>query len=202
MDYDEGYFKYGVLTGKSAYSDYRWLPERTHREVRALINALDIEPLNTVLDFGCAMGYWVKALRHYNIEAYGIDTSKYALENVDPEVKLFITDELKGNYDFIVSRNTFEHLTEEDLKETLIKLKEHTDTVFFTVPLCEVNGGEYIIPIAEMDKTHKIRWTKVNWFSFCTMCGWENITYSPTVKGIHDKWEQFKDGTGFFLLKK
>jgi len=199
--YNEDYFKYGTLTGKSGYSHYKWLPERTRKEIRALIWYLGIEPGQTVLDFGCAMGYWVKALREYNIKAYGMDISEYALQNADPAVVDYLSDAWR-EADYIVSRNTLEHLNDEDLENTLKIFHEMADTVFFSVPLCEVNGGKYIIPVAELDVTHKIRWTKEKWFSFCQECGWDNISLTFVIKGIHDKWGQFEQGTGFFTLKK
>jgi cyclopropane fatty-acyl-phospholipid synthase-like methyltransferase len=39
-----------------------------------------------VLDIGCAKGFLVKDLLALGIDAYGIDVSKYALMNCEPEV--------------------------------------------------------------------------------------------------------------------
>ena len=44
---------------------------------------------STVLDAGCAMGMVVEALRDRGVEAFGVDLSEYAIENVRPDVRPF-----------------------------------------------------------------------------------------------------------------
>ena len=41
----------------------------------------------TVLDVGCAYGELVKGLIDFNVEAYGIDGSEYAINNSDPSIR-------------------------------------------------------------------------------------------------------------------
>src|SRR5436305_1382867 len=84
--YDEDYFLRGKESGKSLYSDYRWLPELTIPMVCAMIRHLGIGPDDTVLDFGCARGYVVKAFQELGYIAYGYDTSEWAVQNADPAV--------------------------------------------------------------------------------------------------------------------
>lgn len=199
--YDKEYFEYGLKTGKSGYENYRWLPERIYEEMRAVIELLGIEPQQTVLDIGAAKGYWIKGFRDYNIEAYGCDTSDYAVSHCHPEVKDYLFKEMPDEkYDYVVSRNTFEHIKEDELKVILKKLLKMTDVVFFTVPLARSNGGEYIMQA--MDTTHEIRWTNEKWISFCKECGWEDVTNLYTLKGIHDKWDSYPNSIGFYILKK
>jgi 2-polyprenyl-3-methyl-5-hydroxy-6-metoxy-1,4-benzoquinol methylase len=200
--YNKDYFEHGEISGKSAYSDYHWLPERTYREIRGLINFLGIDPQKKVLDFGCAKGYWVKALREYNINAYGVDISDYALKTADKTIQSFLGTEIKGQFDYIVARNTLEHIDEEELERLLKLFLNHTDTVFFSVPLCFKDKDNYIIPIAELDKSHLIRWAYKTWSTFCSDCGWKSVSLSYKVDGIHDKWSEYPEGTGFFTLKK
>ena len=78
--YDEDYFERGVETGKSLYSNYRWIPELTIPICAELIMQLKIGPEDTILDFGCAKGFIVKALRLLHREAYGVDISEYAIK--------------------------------------------------------------------------------------------------------------------------
>src|ERR1019366_3070489 len=71
--YDADYYLRGKQTGVSLYEDYRWMPELTVPMVGAIRDHLFIEQGETVLDFGCARGYIVKAFREvFEIEAYGI----------------------------------------------------------------------------------------------------------------------------------
>lgn len=199
--FNKDYFENGIKLGCSGYENYRWLPQRIHREVRAVINLLGIEPGQDLLDFGCAKGYWVRGFREYGIQAFGYDISKYAIENADESIKKFITSKFyEDNFDYIVSRNTFEHLDEEELEQRLKQFLEMTDTVFFTVPLIDPRTGDYAMQMP--DVTHKIRWTNAQWMSFCEKCGWKEVTNFNYVEGLHDNFKNYPNAMGFYLLKK
>lgn len=199
--YDREYFEYGLKTGKSGYENYHWMPERIYKEIRSVINLLNIDPKQTVLDVGAAKGYWVKGFRHYGIEAYGVDISDYALNNCDSEVAEYLFDKVpKQKFDYIVSRNTFEHIKEQELKKMLQSYLKITNTVFFTVPLAKSIGGEYIMQA--LDTTHEIKWPNEKWISFCRECGWENVTNMYQLDGIHDKWQTYPNSIGFYILRK
>lgn len=201
--YNKDYFEDGIRTGKSAYENYRWLPKRTYREARAMINHLGLNPRAKVLDFGAAKGYMVRAFREYNLEAFGVDISDYALDNCDQTVWKYLSKFIEHkHYDAIISRNTLEHLEEEDLRQTLSDFRRYTDLVFFSVPLVQEDGGDYIIPIAELDKSHRIRWTIDQWIDFCSNVGWKEVRGNYKVKGIHEGWEDYPKGIGFFTLMK
>jgi len=199
--YDKTYFEDGVKAGVSGYENYRWLPERIHREIRAVINLLGIEPGQTVLDFGCAKGYWVRGFREYGVDAIGYDVSEYAIANCDSTVRNKLTNTFfEINVDFIVSRNTFEHLDEAELEKTLKTFLKMTDTLFFTVPLVDPRTGDYVMQ--ETDITHKIRWTNAQWMSFVEKCGWKEVVGYPHIDGIHDKFKNYPNAMGFYVAKK
>lgn len=198
--YDEEYFEYGLSTGKSGYENYRWLPDRLYGEARAVIKLLGINPKSSVLDFGCAKGYMVKALRHYNIESFGCDISKYALENSDTEIKEFLSNDIPSKkFDFVVSRNTFEHIEECELVLVMKRLIDVSSTMFFTVPLVDPRTGDYVMQMP--DSTHKIRWTNAQWMSFCEKCGWKYVASYPHVDGFHENYRQYPNAMGFYVLK-
>jgi cyclopropane fatty-acyl-phospholipid synthase-like methyltransferase len=199
--YDEEYFERGLKTGKSGYENYRWLPNRIHKEIRSVIYILGIQPKERVLDFGCAKGYWVKGFRDYGIEAFGCDTSEYAISHCDKSVKPFLFNKLEfKEYDYIVSRNTFEHIDEYELHEILNQFAMMTTTLFFTVPLAKSDGGEYIMQ--SLDTTHKLKWTNEHWISFCHECGWKLKELYYNIKGIHDKWDNYPNAIGFYVFKR
>jgi cyclopropane fatty-acyl-phospholipid synthase-like methyltransferase len=199
--YDKDYFENGVEIGKSGYTNYRWLPERAYREVRAVINLLGIEPGQTVLDFGCAKGYWVRAFREYGINAYGCDTSDYALSNADDNVKDFLTKDIPDRkFDFIVSRNTFEHIDAEELAIILKKFATLTDVLFFTVPLIDPQTRDYVMQMPDI--THKIRWTNSQWLTFVEDCGWIHTNAFPFIDGLHDNLRQYPNSIGYYLVKQ
>jgi SAM-dependent methyltransferase len=199
--YDKDYFENGIKLGCSGYENYHWLPQRIYREVRAVINLLGIEPKQTVLDFGCAKGYWVRGFTEYGINAYGYDISKYAIDNADESIKPFVVNKFPTyEFDYIVSRNTLEHLDEEELEQRLKQFLDMTNTVFFSVPLIDPRTGDYMMQ--ETDITHKIRWTNAQWMSFCEKCGWKEVINYPHVEGIHDKFKNYPNAMGFYVLKK
>lgn len=199
--YNKDYFENGIKKGISGYENYRWLPERIHREIRAVINLLGIDPGASVLDFGCAKGYWVRGFREYGIDAHGRDISDYALSHADEKAIMYLSKKMpERKFDFIVSRNTFEHIEEKDLEEYLKMFLDMTDTVFFTVPLIDPRTGDYVMQ--ETDKTHKIRWTNAQWMSFCEKCGWKEVISYNHIEGLHDKFKSYPNAMGFYLLKK
>ena len=83
--YDENYFERGLQLGISGYTSYSWMPELTLKMAEFLAEDLNLRN-KTALDFGCAKGYLVKALRIYGIEAYGYDASEYAISQAPKEI--------------------------------------------------------------------------------------------------------------------
>src|SRR3989344_8165719 len=109
--FDEDYFENGIPTGKSLYTNYRWLPEATMSMVMAIIDKLCITPEHKILDFGCAKGYAVKAFHLLRRQAWGCDISPYAIESGDESIKDYIRlikDDpipFKFHFDFAVAKD-------------------------------------------------------------------------------------------------
>lgn len=79
--YDQSYYEHGIESGISLYSNYRWLPELTIPLAARIIEYLQIGVEDSILDFGCAKGYLIKAFRLLHRNAYGFDISSYAIDN-------------------------------------------------------------------------------------------------------------------------
>ena len=77
--YNRDYYESGIENGISGYRNYRWMPELTIRMAHCLIQDLSIDKSHSVLDYGCAKGFLVKALRLLDIDAFGLDVSEYAI---------------------------------------------------------------------------------------------------------------------------
>ena len=117
---------------KNYYDDYNGLPyvksehwEKFFDNIAEKIKN-EINP-KTVLDVGCAKGFLVEKLRDRGIEAFGIDSSEYAISQVDDSIKDYckvgsILDPLERKYDLIVCIEVIEHLFEEDSKKALENL--------------------------------------------------------------------------------
>jgi glycosyltransferase involved in cell wall biosynthesis/SAM-dependent methyltransferase len=90
-----------------------------------------------ILDAGCALGFLVHALRNRGIEAYGIDLSEYAIENVSESVRHYchvrsVTDPLPRPYDLIVCIEVLEHLQSEDAEAAVANFCRHADDVILS----------------------------------------------------------------------
>ncbi len=85
--FDEGYY-HGERRGLVDYeydskSQQQELPIKLHQ-----LNRFGTD-LGRVLFVGCARGFEVRYFRERGIDAWGIDVSKWAIENCDPTVKQF-----------------------------------------------------------------------------------------------------------------
>lgn len=165
--FDEAYYLRGPETGVSNYSNYRWLPELTVPMACVLKRFLGATAGERLLDFGCARGYMVKALRLLQIDATGVDVSSWAITNCDPDVKEFVGhafDEAPGSYEHIFCKDVLEHIPEESLLELLPRLfRACRRSALFIVPLAAQEGGAYLYPGDEKDATHIHRKTLDGW---------------------------------------
>lgn len=189
--YDKDYYEHGVETGKSNYQNYRWIPELTIPMAMTIIDFLKIAPGEGVLDYGCAKGYLVKALRWLHREAWGFDISKYAIENADAEIKQYLTYNERSLYirhfDYIICKDVLEHISLPDLKNLLLTLKG--SKLFSVIPLGE--NGKYIAPANNLDKTHIIC-ENVNWWTdLFDSCDWKCTYLSFEFTGIKESYSEF-----------
>jgi SAM-dependent methyltransferase len=209
-EYDEDYFEKGVQTGKSGYQNYSWLPELTIKMAHHLITNLNINNDNTVLDYGCAKGFLVKAFRLLDIEAYGVDVSDYAINKLDNEVRKYckLIKPSKDNliferqYDWLISKDVFEHMTPQELKDLLKLSKKYVKNIFAAIPLGLEDSSGFIIEEYNKDITHvtsePLKW----WLNLFEQNQWKVSSYSYKFRGVKDAWtDSVPEGNAFFLLK-
>jgi len=104
--YDHDYFINGKKSGKSLYENYRWMPGLTVPMAKAIVDHMEIKGGETILDFGCARGYLVKALRQLGYSSFGRDVSEWAITNSDFDVREFLSlgDTLTREYDWVIAK--------------------------------------------------------------------------------------------------
>jgi GT2 family glycosyltransferase len=129
--YDAYYYAHGC--GRPYQRDRHWL-EFFDRIAERIV--ADFNP-TTVLDAGCAMGFLVEALRKRGVEAYGIDISDYAIDQVHQDIKPYcwvgsVTEPFPQRYDLIVSIEVLEHLEREPSEAAVANFCQHADTVLFS----------------------------------------------------------------------
>jgi len=129
--FDEYYFAHGC--GRPYKRDEEWLSFFAGIAKRIVT---DIEP-RSVLDAGCAMGFLVEELRNLGVEAYGVDVSEYAIENVHASIKDYcwqgsIADPFPQSYDLIVCIEVLEHMDPKHGEDAIANLCKHTDDILFS----------------------------------------------------------------------
>lgn len=205
--FDEDYFLNGPSTGKSNYENYSWKPELTIPMAATMKRLLGMRDKSRVLDFGCSRGYLVAALRILEIESYGYDFSKWAIQHCFPDVKDYLSNALTAEpmqYDYVIAKDVLEHLSEAQLNEVLPSLYEATiKSLFFIVPLTERDGSSYICPRDEQDPTHIIRWTLPTWIKFFQSIDRRMVvTGSYFVPGIKEANVAWENSCGFFHVRR
>lgn len=202
--YDADYYLRGKQTGKSLYENYRWLPHLTIPMCHTIIAHLGFQRQHTILDFGCARGYTVKALRQLGYDAYGQDCSTWAIENADDDTKpyLRLAEQVTHDFDWILAKDVLEHIPQ--VADTIANMQAYTRIgIFAVVPLSPADNEPYVLSDYERDVTHVHRLTLASWGRLFLRRGWE-VRLSYRVPGIKDNhyvpaWEP---GDGFITATR
>lgn len=125
-EYGETYFDGPREYGYGGYRyDGRWQPV-----AQDIIDHFGLKPGDRVLDVGCAKGFLVKDLLALGIDAYGLDISRYAMMNCEPEVighlHLGSADSLPfpdGSFAAVLSINTIHNLSRDRCKTALREIQ-------------------------------------------------------------------------------
>lgn len=205
--YDKVYFEEGVARGVSGYTNYTWQPEFTIPLAHRIIRKLGIQPGMDTLEVGCAKGYLVKAMRLLDIDAWGYDVSRYAVDQVPTDTKIYVVHSNVGEipfdyfeFDWILAKDVLEHFTEKQLSSFLKESKDFSGQMFVVVPLGD--GEKYIIPQYEQDITHVLRWPLTKWVDSFRKEGWKVKDMTTDMTGIKDSWNHFQDGNAAFTLHR
>lgn len=204
--YDKKYYEDGIASGKSCYTNYRWIPELTIPMAYHFIKELDIKNCETILDVGCSKGYFVKALRLLGFEAYGTDISKYAIEHADTEIKDFcrlVTDDnpipYVRSFDWIITKDVLEHMTNHHLDSFLVNYSDKAKKMFHVIPLGD--NDKFRIPEYHLDKSHIQIHDEDWWKNLFASYGWRIKSLKYKTPGIKENWsEHHPTGNGFFTL--
>jgi len=204
-DYDRNYYEAGPQTGKSLYQNYRWIPELTIPLAHHFVQYMGIKYNEPILDFGCAKGYLVHALRLLDYKAFGVDISDYAISQapreVAPYVKLVRPFPEIGVFDHIICKDVLEHVDYTDIDLLLQILADRCyNTLAAIVPLGD--GQKYFIDAYELDKTHKIRQDVPWWEQTFQKAGFASVTVTTDLGPFKANWStQHPKGNALIIAK-
>jgi hypothetical protein len=201
--YGESYFMNGPAAGLSNYIAYSWRPDLTVPACQKIMHYIGAHPYDSILDVGCARGYYVKALRQLCYHAHGYDISEWAIANCDPDVKEFVSNDFpKRAFDWAILKDCAEHIYPKDLFILVNTLNDRvTKGILLIVPLAESRGGRYIREEDERDVTHVNRWTLTDWMTFLEEAAPDfNVNASYNIHGIKPAAALTPRSCGFFTL--
>ena len=207
--YDADYFLHGRKSGKSLYENYRWLPKLTIPMAQHIIDHCGIDKGANILDFGCARGYLVRAMRGLGYNAWGVDVSRWAIDNADDEARPYLTclndNDLPlpiSRFDWIIAKDVLEHVT--FVSRMIDDLMSVADKgVFAVVPLSRFDRQLYVIEEYEKDITHVQRWPLMVWAGMFVRVGW-SVELSYRIEGIKDNYYKpgWEMGNGFITARR
>jgi len=126
--YDRDYLENGIATKKSNYVDYSWnrLGSYFQKTAKHIVNKFSP---SSVLDVGCAKGFLVKALVELGVDAYGVDPSEYAFNEVPADIKgrtvIGAAQQLHdedNSFDLVTCFDVLEHIPEKDVPQVLSEM--------------------------------------------------------------------------------
>ncbi|MDP1624242.1 MAG: class I SAM-dependent methyltransferase [bacterium] len=129
--FDKYYYDHGC--GRPYERDEGWLNFFDEIAKRIIQES---EP-KTVLDAGCALGFLVESFRKHGVEAFGVDISKFAIENVYADIKPYcwvgsVSEPFPQKYDLITCIEVLEHLAQPESEKAIANLCAHTNEIIFS----------------------------------------------------------------------
>jgi len=211
-NYDEEYFERGLMSGKSLYVNFHWMPELTIRMAYFMAKDLPIEEGAKILDFGCAKGYLVRAFRFLNFDAYGVDISDYAISKTEKDAVKYcklikhnsdIRKIFDFRFDWVIAKDVFEHISEQQLPDVLRELSLIAKRVFIIIPLAKNDtGGEFICPDYNKELTHFTAKTNKWWKEIFQKNNFSVEKASFEFRYCKENWtSKWPKSNGFYILK-
>jgi 2-polyprenyl-3-methyl-5-hydroxy-6-metoxy-1,4-benzoquinol methylase len=191
--FSKEYYEDGIKNKISGYENFHWIPTRSYSEAIEIINRFDF---NSCVDYGCAKGFLVHALRKLGKEAYGEDISDYAIKNCDTKIKDFISKPTNRKIDFIICKDVMEHIPENLVVEIFKYLRNRCKEALFTIPF----GDDNVLRIREyeIDITHVTKKDEDWWIDALNESGFKIKEFKYNMGTIKEKWKDYKYGNGFF----
>lgn len=166
--FDADYYLRGPESGKSNYRNYQWMPDVTIPCAARMMRYLGAQFGDSVHDFGCARGFYVKAYKGLGFQATGSDISQWAIQNCDPDVRgdVFARPP-EYAVDWVIAKDVLEHIHAAHLAPVMRDILQIiAKGALLIVPLGDSATGRYIAPQDNADLTHVTCWNLNQWLQF------------------------------------
>ncbi|MBN1827401.1 MAG: class I SAM-dependent methyltransferase [Candidatus Eisenbacteria bacterium] len=156
--YGEGYFAARGPVGEAALHCLLRTAEKAQE--RFVDTLLPEVPFRSSLEFGCASGAMVRALRRRGVDARGVDLSPFILSKAAPGIREHLTagdfsqlDHLDRPVETVIGQEVFEHIPPFEIDGVLRRIRRaSTRFLVFTVPCTPQNGFHHIDRFADLPK--------------------------------------------------
>jgi len=133
--FDADYFENGI---KSNWRNgYNWKAfEGLFSDTARFFTSM-LPNAHSFLDVGCAKGFLVRALRGRGAEAWGFDTSQWAIDHADAKAKEFVwratadSASLDRTFDLVIAMDLLTQLTEDQVNSFLSRARSWARIGFF-----------------------------------------------------------------------
>lgn len=172
MNFDESYFKnINYVNYLNRYEKYK----KTADELDFYFKNLGIVKKNSkILDYGCAVGFLIKALNQngYN-KVYGYDISKWATNYANKKNNCKIIKKFLKKYDLGIFLDVLEHMTNKNISKLFKEVS--FDKLIVRIPCSESEKGKFYLKISRNDNTHINCKSKKEWISFFKKKGFKHF---------------------------
>jgi len=146
------------------YKDYLLRENKYKMMSKELSGILKHLNCNSVLDFGCSVGFTVKHLNSLGFKCFGYDCSEWAIDYGRKNFTKKITTKcniLKKNYDAIFFLDVLEHNFVNVIHEIFSVIS--TKYIFIRIPVCIDGEDSFYFKESRSDETHVVCMSKKQW---------------------------------------
>ncbi|MFC2010543.1 class I SAM-dependent methyltransferase [Chloroflexota bacterium] len=184
------------------YEDSYFIKLGDHYHDKAYINSRDLARFlvntfnpGTSLDLGCAYGFNVHWLRHFGVEAHGVDISDYALTHGVEDIRQYLYNVnltegrlpfQNNTIDIVTAFQLVEHI--EDLSHLLkevYRILKPNGYLFVTTPIPFIDSklGQFLLGKGwkRLDTTHVNVQSRKYWTSYMKKYGFVSLGACPEV---------------------
>lgn len=185
MNYSEEYYKQGN------YEDYLFREEKYVKLAKdighLLSNLCIVEKDIKILDYGCAVGLFMKGLEKFGYtNIFGYDVSSWAIEQLPKRFEIIDINK-KNSFDIMFMLDVLEHMTDKQIIEVFKKIE--SKNLIIRIPVSTNGGKNFHYKISNLDPTHINCKQKEDWINLFKSIGYDlqfelnlNLIYSS--KGV------------------